>query len=507
MMDVDESIAVAKHYGSNSSKLFINGAFVDGGNEEIVSVNPSTGEPWAQLQAGTPQDIDTAVRAAHQCFEQHWSREAARHREKRLRRFAALVEEHGDTICALDALDAGRLFSAKGKSGGAAPIGSASIDTLLDTIHYFAGWPTKIAGQSFTPQAQASAGALRSMQTFREPIGVVACILPWNAPALFMINKVVPALAAGCTVVVKPAEQTPVSALYLAELFREAGFPEGSVNVVNGFGETVGAALCGHPLVKKVTFTGSTAVGRSIAQVASQSFKRLTLELGGKAAFIVMSDADLDAAALGARLTGFGNAGQFCMCPSRLFVDERVIDSFVDKLSELGKDIVLGDALSEHTTMGPVITQKDCNRIEGIVDRALREGADLVFGGGIRHRPGSYFEPTLIRNQDTNITLAQEEVFGPVLLAIPFDAGNLDLLLQQANETKFGLASSIWTRNLPLAHRVARRLECGIVSVNSHAGIDPMVPFGGVKDSGQGREFGAEGFESFFETKSLHLTI
>lgn len=503
MTPFDQCVEQACRFAGRPHKLFINGNWVDSQSDDVIrSENPSTGDIWAEVQAASVQDVDDAANAAQACFAGSWSRVRPKERERLLRRFAELVEQNGDLICALDAHDSGRLFSGSRNQR----IGDANITTLLDTIHYFAGWPTKVSGQSFALVDQPG-GQQKSMQSIREPIGVVACILPWNAPALFMINKVVPALAAGCTTIVKPAEQTPVSALYLAELFREAGFPDGTVNVINGYGHVAGAALSSHPLVKKISFTGSTMVGQRISQAAAASFKRLTLELGGKTAFIVMDDADINTAAIAARLTGYGNAGQFCMCPSRLFVEESIRDKFIEKIAALSSDIVVGDALSPDTNMGPVITRKDRDRIASMVDTARQEGADVVFGGDIVDHGGNFYQPTLLHHGNTDISIARDEVFGPVLLTVPFRRDNLDRLLDQANETRFGLAASVWTSDLSTARRMTERLEAGICTVNMHPGIDPMMEFGGIKDSGIGREFGKAGMESFYESKSIHMMV
>ncbi|WP_162558816.1 aldehyde dehydrogenase [Sphingorhabdus sp. EL138] len=507
IVTVRDSLKAAQDFAARNNKLFVNGEFVDSTSEDIISsINPSTGEKWGDVQAASSVDVNNVAQAAEQCFHKIWSKVSPRERETMLHRFADILEKNGDVICAIDACDSGRLFGAAAQNSDLVKVGAARIETLIDTIRYFAGWPTKIAGQSFPLIPQPGTTSVCSMQTILEPIGVVACVLPWNAPALFMINKVIPALAAGCTTIVKPAEQTPMSALFIASLFREAGFPAGAVNVINGNGP-IGADLCQNPLVKKITFTGSTEVGRKISQAASSTFKRLTLELGGKSAFIVMHDADIDAAAIHARVSGYGNAGQFCMCPSRLFVEKSVLSSFVEKLAALANNIVVGDALAPETTMGPVITRQDRDRIDETVSDARAEGAELIFGGEILDQPGHFFQPTLLSVANPESLIAQKEVFGPVLTLIPFDRQNLDWLVTMANDTEFGLAASLWTKDLSVAHRLASQLEAGIITVNTHPGIDPMIPFGGVKNSGTGREFGHEGFASFLETKSLHIMV
>lgn len=496
------AIASANSFGDRVHPLFIDGKDqMPRSGETILSENPSTGEPWGKVYAGGEGEINLAIRAAHECFENKWSLVGPKERERLIRRLADLIERDAEVITAIDAHECGNTIGILSTGGKA---------TLLDVVNYFSGWPSKIAGQSFAPIQQQYGNAppfTKVMQTVPEPIGVVGCVLPWNFPSGFFLNKVIPALAAGCTVVVKPSEQTPTSAIYLAQLFREAGFPDGAVNVVNGHGETAGAALCSHPLVKKISFTGSTEVGRAIATAAAPTFKRLTLELGGKSAFIVLDDANLDSAATTACFSGYLNAGQFCMCPSRLFVEESIFDRFIEKLQSAANRIVVGNATDPATTMGPVITRTDRDRIAAIVNTAKEDGADLIYGGNSLNESGHYYQPTLLAKGDTETNLAKTEVFGPVLLAVPFAKSNIDDLISRANETNYGLAASIWSHDYALANHLAQQLQAGLVGINSHGGIDSMIPFGGVKDSGIGREFGLEGFASFFETKSIHASM
>ena len=491
-------IQAVQKYAGNLNKHFIGGKFVSGvGRDNIVSVNPSNGAPFAEIQAGSFKDIDTAVQNAHECFENVWSKITPHEREKTIRKISAILEEKMDFISALDALDAGLVYSTLRTMGKA---------MLIEAVDYYSGWPTKFAGQSFAPAPRPQTpGRTTSLSTIYNPIGVVGCIVPWNAPSTFAIIKAIPALAAGCTVVLKPAEKSPISALYLAELFREAGLPEGAFNVVNGYGEEAGAALVNHPLVRKISFTGSTAVGKAIAASAAKTLKHVTLELGGKSPFIVLKDADLDTAAMTACMSGYFLSGQFCMCPSKLYVEESIQDAFFEKMTYIASTLEVGDSFAESTMMGPVITKNDRDRVAGIVAEAKKNGAEIIYGGNIIAGEGHYYEPTLVTSRDTGSALAQEEIFGPIMLSIPFNQDKIDDLIQSANNVRYGLAASVWTNNLSLGHRIASHLQAGIVGINDHATIDPMVPFGGVKDSGIGREFGEAGYKSFLEMKTLSV--
>lgn len=495
-MTQDAEIQFATNYAAKAGKHFIGGDFVDGETDRhILSINPSTGGTSAEVQAGGDEEIDRAVRAAHKCFTTIWSKTSPRERERIIRNFGMLLESRADKIAALDAVDAGVLYSMLRTAGKA---------MLVDCVDYFAGWPTKFAGQNFAPfDRPGSPGRTTRLTTDYLPIGVVGCIIPWNAPATFVVTKAIPALAAGCTVVIKPSENSPVSALYIAELLCEAGLPEGAFNVVNGEGETAGAALVRHPLVRKISFTGSSEVGKIIAAQSAPTLKRLTLELGGKSAFIVMKDADLDTAAMTACFAGYFLSGQFCMCPSRLFVEKSVQQAFFDKLSQISSGLKVGESWKEDSAVGPVITATDRDRIATEIERAQSAGAQLLFGGHAVDRPGNFVEPTLLIHEDTTTRAAQEEIFGPVLLGIPFDQNDLEGLIANANATRYGLAASVWTRDLHLAHMISSRLEAGLVSVNDHATIDPMFPFGGLKDSGIGQEYGRAGFAAYLEPKSV----
>lgn len=491
---IDQARSVARSLGA----LYINGAQVDSQLEStIASVDPSSGEVWATVQAGGPDDINRAVESAHRCFENDWGKRSPADRERVLRRFVDLLAENADLLATIDSIDSGVVLSF---------LRTAGTGLLLDTVEYFSGWPTKLAGQNFAPtQFPNVPGRTTQLTTVFEPVGVVGAILPWNAPSTFALTKGIPALAAGCTVVVKPAEQTPLSALFIADLFTQAGLPNGAYNVVNGAGDVAGASLVKHPLVKKITFTGSTEVGRIIATDGGRDFKRMTLELGGKSAFVVMDDAQLELAAFAANYAGYFLNGQFCMCPSRLFVERSVRDAFVGMLQGMASNMKVGPSYADDSTMGPLITRHDQHRVAGVVSKAQSDGAELLYGGSIIDGPGYTFEPTLLAVEDQSIAIAQDETFGPVLGLTTFDKNDMDSLMRNANGVRYGLAASVWTSDLKTGHSLASSLQAGVVSVNDHATTSAMFPFGGVKDSGIGREFGRDGFESFFEKKSIAI--
>ena len=491
-------VSRAREFAGQSHKLFIGGDWVDAQSDGFIETrDPSTSEVLGAAPDGTAGDIDQAVRAARRCFEDDWSRRDPRERSRMLLRLADVIESNREILATLETMDNGTLI---------AFTPNVVVDLWINVLEYFAGWPTKMAGQTLpAPANYKLPGREGILLTLREPVGVVGAILPWNAPATFLINKAAPALAAGCTVVAKPAEQTPLTTLFLASLFEEAGFPPGALNVVTGYGETAGAALARHEDVNKISFTGSSDVGKSIARDAAGNLKRLTLELGGKSPFVVMADADLDHAAQTAAFNGYFQAGQFCMCPSRILVDKKVLDPFLDKLTTLANGITVGAAIDPAAQMGPLITDQQLQRVSAYVDSAREEGAEMLLGGDQPAAEGYFHNPTIFFNGDTRLRIAREEIFGPVLLVVPFDGGDLDEVARVANETRYGLAASVWTRDIATGHRMIRKLRAGVVGVNSHAVIDAMAPFGGVKDSGLGREFGQEGYESFLETKTASV--
>lgn len=456
--------------------------------------NPANGELLARVAQGSAEDVDLAVKAARAAFEGPWRRMKPAERQAIMLRLADLVEANFDELALLDTLDLGAPLSRT-------RMGKARAVALL---RFYAGQATLIAGDTL---GNSAPGDVIS-QTFKEPIGVVAAINPWNGPIGMSVWKTAPVLATGCTLVMKPAEQTPLSALRFAELCLEAGVPDGVVNVVTGLGDA-GAALSAHPDVDKIAFTGSTGVGEKIIHAAAATMKRVTVELGGKSPNIVFADADLDKAVPGAAMAVFSNAGQICSAGTRLFVHSSIHDEFMERLSAFTKTIRVGDPLDLATQIGPVVSASQMDRILGFIDGASGEGARLVTGGcrmsGTGYDSGFFVEPTIFSGVADEMTIAREEVFGPVLSAFTFDTE--DEAIARANATNFGLASGVWTRDLGTAHRVARAVRAGSVWINCYQMLDPGVPFGGYKLSGFGRESGPHHIEDYLETKAVWISL
>jgi phenylacetaldehyde dehydrogenase len=475
-------------------QLFIDGRWVDAASgETFVTPNPATGEGLATVASGEAEDIDRAVRAARRAFEDGpWSRLTPSERGRLIWKIGDLILEHVDELAQLETLDNGKPF-------GIAQ--AADVPLAADLFHYMAGWATKIEGNSISISVPYAPGANFHSYTLREPVGVVGQIIPWNFPLLMAAWKLGPALATGNCVVLKPAEQTPLTALRLAELIAEAGIPDGVVNVVTGFGETAGAALAAHDDVDKVAFTGSTEVGKLIVQAAAGNLKKVSLELGGKSPNIVFSDADPQSAIAGAANAIFFNHGQCCVAGSRLYVQEDSFDEVVAGVSEIAKSIKLGDGLDPETQMGPLVSDEQLQRVTGFLDSGKSEGATALTGGARKGDRGYFVEPTVLVNTRPDMKVVREEIFGPVVVAAPFQS--LDDIAKEANDTPYGLGAGIWTKDISKAHALAKKIRAGTVWINCYNIFDAALPFGGYKQSGWGREMGHEVLEAYTEVKAV----
>jgi phenylacetaldehyde dehydrogenase len=475
-------------------QLFINGQWTDAASGKTFDTpNPATGETLARIAEGDAEDINRAVRAARKAFEEGpWSRMTPSDRGRIIWRIGDLILQHVDELAQLESLDNGKPF---------AVAQAADVPLAADLFHYMAGWATKIEGNTINISVPYMPGANFHSYTLREPLGVVGQIIPWNFPLLMAAWKLGPALATGNCVVLKPAEQTPLTALRLAELMAEAGVPDGVVNVVPGYGETAGAALAMHYGVDKVAFTGSTEVGKLIVAAAgATNLKKLTLELGGKSPNIVFDDA-APGVIEGAANAIFFNHGQCCVAGSRLFVHESRFDEVVDGVAEIAKSIKMGAGMEPGTQMGPLVSDEQFQRVSGFLESGKADGATALAGGGRHGDRGYFIEPTVLTNTNPDMKVVREEIFGPVLVAAPFS--DLDEIAAVANDSEYGLGAGIWTRDISKAHALAKKLRAGTVWINCYNVFDASLPFGGYKQSGWGREMGHEVLNNYTEVKAV----
>jgi phenylacetaldehyde dehydrogenase len=489
----------AAQFLSSPKKILVDDRWVGAASGKTFEVkNPATGQTIAYVAEGDSADIDGAVRAARRALESGpWPAMTPSERSRVLWRVGDLICKHADELAELEALNNGKLI---------AVARVADVPLSADIFQYMAGWCSKIEGKTIPLSVLYTPGARYHSYTRPEPIGVVGQIIPWNFPLLMAAWKLAPALATGCTVVLKVAEETPLTALRLGEILQEAGIPAGVVNIVTGFGETAGAALASHPGVDKVAFTGSTEVGRLIVKAAARDLKHVSLELGGKSPNIILEDADPEIAIPGAASAIFFNHGQACSAGSRLYVHERLFDKVISGISDQARSIKLGSGLDPATQMGPMVSQAQRDRVWSYIEAGKNAGADAIAGGHALDSPGYFIEPTVFVNTKPDMKIVQEEIFGPVVVVEPFKNAD-ESLIRRANDTIYGLAAGIWTRDLSKAHLLAARLKTGTVWVNCYNIFDASLPFGGYKQSGWGREMGEAVLDNYLATKAVTIAL
>jgi aldehyde dehydrogenase (NAD+) len=486
--------AMPRFLDGRPKQLFIDGDWTPAASgKTFQSENPSTGEVLAELAEGDHADVDRAVAAARRAFDDGpWSRFTPMQRQRVMLKLADLIDENIAEFGLLDSMEMG------------APVGLGDFGSPpSDTMRYYAGWPTKLHGETVGNSISES----MFTYTLKQPVGVVAAIVPWNGPLISAMWKMGPALAAGCTMILKPAEEAGLSPLLLGELAMEAGFPPGVFNVVTGFGETAGAALSAHPDVDKIGFTGSTVTGQAIMRAAVGNLKKLTLELGGKSPDIIFADADLDAAVVGAGMGVFGNTGQMCIAGSRIYVERPIYQEFIDRLAEFAGSLRVGHSLDPQTQIGPVVSRGQLERVTGYLEIGRQEGATAVAGGARLTEgdlaKGFFVPPTVFVDAHDDMRITTEEIFGPVAAVMPFDT--LEEVVVRANRTPFGLGGGVWTRDIGKAHKVAKAVRAGTIWVNTYGVVDPAIPFGGMKMSGWGKDLGMQSVEDYLTVKAVWI--
>ena len=495
---IDRVPAPLRDWLSKPRPMLIDGKWVQAKSGKVFDVqDPATEMLLARVAEGDAADIDAAVKAARKALEHGpWSRMSPSARGRIIHKIGDLILENLDELAQLESLDNGKPFSVARV---------ADVPLSADMFHYMSGWATKIEGKYIPLSALAASGQFLSF-TRPEPVGVVGQIIPWNFPLLMAAWKLAPALATGCTVVLKVAEETPLSALRLGELLMEAGLPDGVVNIIPGFGETAGAALAAHPDIDKIAFTGSTEVGKLIVRAASRDLRKVSLELGGKSPNIILGDADIDEAIAGATAGIFFNHGQCCNAGSRLFVQEKIFDKVTAGIAANAEKIRLGVGMDPETEMGPLVSPVQHGRVTGYLKAGLEEGARALTGGAPLNAPGFFIKPTVLVDTHPNMKVVREEIFGPVLVATPFKEAD-DSLIAAANDTVYGLAAGVWSRDLAKAQHIANRIKAGTVWINCYHVFDSALPFGGYKQSGWGREMGQAVLSNYLETKAVTTRI
>jgi phenylacetaldehyde dehydrogenase len=479
-------------------RMFIGGVSVEASSGARLPIfDPTSGEQIADVPAATREDVDEAVQAARDAFESpQWSGLRPASRERLILKLAAALEEHANEFAEIESVNSGRtvintrLFD---------------VDLSVDCLRYMAGWTTKLHGKTVSISAPYASDMDFFAYTTKEPVGVVAAITPWNVPLGQAIWKIAPALATGCTVVLKPSEVTPLTALRLASLTREVGFPDGVINIVTGYGEEAGAALVAHPGIDKISFTGSTQTGRDIGIVAARNLKKCSLELGGKSPVIIFEDANIDQAIPGAAQAILGNHGQNCCAGSRLYVHENVYERVVEGVSKIVAEVKLGAALDPATEMGPLVSRAQQERVRGYIASGIQEGAECITGGADIDHPGFYVAPTVLANVNQNMKVVREEIFGPVLSVASFK--DVEEAVELANDSTYGLGASIWTKNIDKMYRSLPKLKAGITWVNTHNVLDIAMPFGGLKNSGIGYELSEEAIAQHTNIKSTIVHV